>query len=319
METLTGASRAELIGGPFDALFADPAAAREGLRRVLAEGRVTDYELVVATRDGREVPVSYNATTYFNAGGELQGVFAAARDITARERALQQANLSLEAFAYSVSHDLRAPLRALSGFADALVEEFGARLGETGRDYAERIQRASERMGLLIDDLLGLSALARAELRMERVDLSRLARSVAAELQREEPARRVAFEIADGEWAQADPLLIRTVLENLLGNAWKFTSRRPDATIEFGGAAAGPGWRTFFVRDNGVGFDPAYKDRLFRPFERLHSTADFPGSGIGLASVARVVERHGGRAWADWDPARGTTFSFTLRTDTEWA
>ena len=317
MELLTGASRGELIGSPFDGLFRDPAAAHEGVRRVLAEGRVTDYELVVTGRDGREVPVSYNATTYFDAAGDLQGVFAAARDITARERALQQANLSLQAFAYSVSHDLRAPLRALSGFSEALVEEYSAELGEVGRDYAERIQRASERMGLLIDDLLHLSVLARAELHIEPVDLSGLARSVAEELQQREPRRTVTFEIADGEWAQADARLIRTVLENLLGNAWKFTSRRADARIEFGGAPADPGWRTFYVRDNGVGFDPAYKERLFRPFERLHSATDFPGSGIGLASVARIVERHGGRVSAHSDPNQGTTFSFALRTDKE--
>ena len=317
MELLTGASRGELIGSPFDGLFRDPAAAREGVRRVLAEGRVTDYELVVTGRDGREVPVSYNATTYFDAAGDLQGVFAAARDITARERALQQANLSLQAFAYSVSHDLRAPLRALSGFSEALVEEYSAELGEVGRDYAERIQRASERMGLLIDDLLHLSVLARAELHIEPVDLSGLARSVAEELQQREPGRTVTFQIADGEWAQADARLIRTVFENLLGNAWKFTSRRADARIEFGGAPADPGWRTFYVRDNGVGFDPAYKERLFRPFERLHSATDFPGSGIGLASVARIVERHGGRVSADSDPNQGTTFSFALRTDKE--
>ncbi len=315
MELLTGASRGELIGSPFDGLFRDPAAAREGVRRVLALGRVTDYELVVTGRDGREVPVSYNATTYFDAAGDLQGVFAAARDITARERALQQANLSLQAFAYSVSHDLRAPLRALSGFSEALVEEYSAELGEVGRDYAERIQRASERMGLLIDDLLHLSVLARAELHIEPVDLSGLARSVAEELQQREPRRTVTFQIADGEWAQADARLIRTVLENLLGNALKFTSRRADARIEFGGAPADPGWRTFYVRDNGAGFDPAYKERLFRPFERLHSATDFPGSGIGLASVARIVERHGGRVSAHSDPDQGTTFSFTLRTD----
>ena len=216
-----------------------------------------------------------------------------------------------------MSHDLRAPLRALSGFSEALVEEYSAELGEVGRDYAERIQRASERMGLLIDDLLHLSVLARAELHIEPVDLSGLARSVAEELQQREPGRTVTFQIADGEWAQADARLIRTVFENLLGNAWKFTSRRADARIEFGGAPADPGWRTFYVRDNGVGFDPAYKERLFRPFERLHSATDFPGSGIGLASVARVVERHGGRVSADSDPNQGTTFSFALRTDKE--
>ena len=269
MEVLTGASREELIGSPFEAFFSDPAAAREGVRRVLAEGRVTDYELVVAGRDGREVPVSYDVTTYLDAAGNLQGVLAAARDITARERALQQANLSLQAFAYSVSHDLRAPLRALSGFSEALVEEYSGELGEVGKDYAERIQRASERMGLLIDDLLHLSVLARAELHIEPVDLSGLARSVAEELRQREPGRQVTFQIADGEWAQADARLIRTVLENLLGNAWKFTGRRAGARIEFGGVPADPGWRTFYVRDKRGGLRPGLQRKVVSALRAL--------------------------------------------------
>jgi PAS domain S-box-containing protein len=165
METLTGAPRGELVGSPFAELFTDPAAAAEGVRRVLVLGRVTDYELVVKGRDGREVPVSYNASTYRNAMGEVQGVFASARNVTARELALQQANRSLEAFAYSVSHDLRTPLRAMSGFAQALAEDYGSKLDATGQDYTERVQRASEHMSRLIDALLQLSKLSRTELR----------------------------------------------------------------------------------------------------------------------------------------------------------
>lgn len=313
METLTGLSRAELIGSPFADRFTDAHAAQEGVDRVFQAGAVTDYLLTVRGLGGREVPVSYNASIYHDAEGRAQGVFAAARDVTVRERALQQANSSLESFAYSVSHDLRAPLRAMAGFARALLEDYGSRLDATGHDYAERVWLASERMSSLIDDLLRLSYLARAELRMERVDMTAMAEGVAEELRRTEPDRRVAFVIEKGLRAWADPRLIRTVLENLLGNAWKFTRPREQATIEFGRLPADPGWTGFFVRDDGVGFDAAYRDRLFRPFERLHSSAEFPGTGIGLASVSRVVERHGGRAWADAGQPVGAMFCFTIR------
>jgi PAS domain S-box-containing protein len=229
-----------------------------------------------------------------------------------RTAELRLANKNLEAFSYSVSHDLRAPLRALNGFSEALADEYGDRLGETGRGYAARIQAASERMGTLIDDLLQLSRVSRSAMNLERVDLSAEAAAIAAELQFCEPARRVRFAIEDGVRVSADRTLIRTVLQNLVGNAWKFTARRDDAVIEFATTTADDAAVCCYVRDNGAGFDPAYTGKLFQPFERLHTAADFPGTGVGLASVQRIIERHGGRVWARGATGEGATFYFTL-------
>jgi hypothetical protein len=203
--------------------------------------------------------------------------------VAQRTADLVRANQNLEAFTYSVSHDLRSPLRALSGFSDALAEEYGDRLDETGRGYTARISAASERMSSLIDDLLHLSRISRAEIHLEAVDLSAEAASVADALQRRDPGRHASFAIQDAVWVQADRRLIRTVIENLLENAWKFTSHQPETCIDFGTMPTGDGAICCYVRDNGVGFDPAYKGKLFQPFERLHSTEDFPGTGIGLA------------------------------------
>ena len=235
--------------------------------------------------------------------------------VTERTADLQQANQNLEAFSYSISHDLRAPLRALSGFSEALVEEYGDRLDATGRDYAARIQSASERMGNLIEDLLHMSRVSRAEMRLEPVNLSLEVAATAKDLQRRESDRCASFAIQGDVWVTADRALIRTVVENLLGNAWKFTSRCPEAHIEFGATTGDGGEVCCYVRDNGTGFDPAYVDKLFRPFERLHSAADFPGTGIGLASVRRIVERHGGRTWAQGAVDGGATFYFTIGTE----
>jgi signal transduction histidine kinase len=229
-----------------------------------------------------------------------------------RTAELGRANKSLEAFAYSVSHDLRGPLRALSGFSEALVEEFADVLGETGRDYATRIQTASERMSTLIDDLLRLSRVSRTGMNVGPVNLSAEVASIAEELRSAEPERLVRFIIQDGVWVAADPVLIGTVVRNLLENSWKFTARRVDASIEFAAAATGDAGIRCLVRDNGAGFDPAYAAKLFQPFERLHSAAEFPGSGIGLASVQRIIERHEGRVWAEGGVDQGATFYFTL-------
>ncbi len=227
---------------------------------------------------------------------------------------LERSNKNLEAFTYSVSHDLRSPLRALSGFSDALTEEYGDRLGDAGRDYTARISAASERMGSLIDDLLHLSRISRTEMHLEAVNLSAEVTSVADDLQRRDPGRRARFAIQDAVWVRADRGLIRTVAENLLENAWKFTSHRPETCIDFGTMPPGDGAVCCYVRDNGAGFDPAYAGKLFQPFERLHSTSEFPGSGIGLASVRRIVERHGGRTWAEGMVDGGATFYFTIAT-----
>ena len=229
-----------------------------------------------------------------------------------RTAELVVANRNLEAFTYSVAHDLRSPLRALSGYSEALVEDYGDRLDETGRWYAERIQAATERMSALIDDLLSLSSVSRAELSLGPVNLSAEVAAIAGELQAREPGRRVRFALQEGVWANADHVLIRTVLQNLIDNAWKYTAKRDSATIEFGTTAAKDAGVCCFVRDNGAGFDPAFGGKLFQPFQRLHAVTEFPGSGIGLASVRRIIERHGGRVWAEGAVGRGATFYFTV-------
>ena len=225
---------------------------------------------------------------------------------------LERSNKNLTAFTYSVAHDLRTPLRGLSGFSEVLVEDYSDRLDETGRGYARRIQAASERMGAIIDDLLRLSRVSRTDMNLGPVDLSAEVAAIAGELQAREPGRRVRFAIQDGVRVTADRGLIRTVLQNLVENAWKFTARRDAATIEFGATTADDARICCYVRDNGAGFDPAYVRKLFQPFERLHEAQDFPGTGIGLASVARIIERHGGRTWAEGAVDRGATFYFTL-------
>jgi len=225
---------------------------------------------------------------------------------------LERANKNLEAFTYSVSHDLRAPLRGLSGFSEALLEEYSDGLGETGRGYAGRIQAASERMATLIDDLLHLSRVSREGMNLGPVDLSAEVTAIAGELRSREPGRRVRFAVQDGVWVNADRTLIRTVVQNLVENAWKFTSRRDNATIEFGTTTVEEAGGCCYVRDNGVGFDSAYAGKLFQPFQRLHTVGEFPGTGIGLASVQRIIERHGGRAWAEGAIDNGATFYFTL-------
>ena len=232
--------------------------------------------------------------------------------VVERTAELQQANNNLESFSYSVSHDLRAPLRTLSGYSEVLLEDYGDRLDEAGRGYLGRIQAASERMATLIDDLLLLSRVSRVQVNLVPVDLSAEAAAIAAELQFRDPGRRVRVTIQAGVQVMADRGLIRTVVQNLIENAWKFTAKGDDATIEFASTAAEDGQVCCYVRDNGAGFDPAYAAKLFKPFERLHDAADFPGTGIGLASVARIVERHGGRVWADGTVGGGATFYFTL-------
>jgi len=229
-----------------------------------------------------------------------------------RTAELVVANNNLEAFAYSVAHDLRSPLRALSGYSEALTEDYADRLDETGRWYADRIQAATERMGKLIDDLLLLAQVSRTDMNIEPVDLSAEVTAITAELHARGSGRAVRFAIQSGVRVVADRSLIRTVLENLVENAWKFTAKREDATIEFGTTATGDIRLCCYVRDNGAGFDPAFTAKLFQPFQRLHAVTEFPGTGIGLASVQRIVERHGGRVWAEGAVGHGATFYFTL-------
>jgi signal transduction histidine kinase len=223
----------------------------------------------------------------------------------------EMANKELEAFSYSVAHDLRAPLRSIDGFSQALLEDCGDRLDRYGKDYLQRVRQSAQGMGRIIDDLLNLSRVTRTEIRRETVNLSELARSVFARLEEAQPDREVELLIEDGLTVQADPRLLEVVLTNLIGNAWKFTGGRALGRIEFA-ARAGGCPQTYFVRDNGAGFDTKYADKLFGPFQRLHSAHEFEGTGIGLATVQRIVRRHGGRVWAEAEVDRGATFFFTL-------
>ncbi|MEN6586785.1 MAG: CHASE domain-containing protein [Sulfuricella sp.] len=233
------------------------------------------------------------------------------RRVAERTGQLEAANKELEAFSYSVSHDLRAPLRSIDGFSEILEKRYAERLDDSGRDYLGRVRRASQRMGELIDDLLLLARMTRAELRKEPVDLSRMVRSMAREMQEAEPQRRVEWVIQDGVLAQADSRLIKVVLENLLGNAWKFTARQIEPRIEFG-MIERETEKVIFVRDNGAGFDMQYVGKLFGAFQRLHTADEFEGTGIGLATVQRIIHRHGGRVWAEGQSGAGAAFYFTL-------
>ena len=232
--------------------------------------------------------------------------------VTERTRELAQANRELEAFAYSVSHDLRTPLRSIHGFACVLEEEEAGQLSDAGRRHLKRIQDGSRRMGQLITDLLSLTHLNRARMHQEPVNLSELALSIAGELRRSEPQREVDWHIDVGLQAMADPGLMRVVLQNLLGNAWKYTSQTPQARISFTREKGAAGMTTFCVRDNGAGFDMAYAEQLFQPFRRLHAHHEFEGSGVGLATVSRVIRRHGGEVRGEGAVGQGAAFYFTL-------
>ena len=324
-ERIFGFTAEEVSGRPLTTLMPErfQDAHRAGLARYLATGepRVIGrtVELAGRKKDGTEFPLELSLAAW-KQGAEV-AFTAIIRDITSRKEGeeqlrhyaaqLEAANKELEAFAYSVSHDLRAPLRSLDGFSQALLEDYHARLDDTGRDFLQRVRAASQRMGTLIDDLLGLSRVTRGQLQVAAVDLSALAAAVAADLAKSDPARDVRFAIAPDLVARADAGLVRIVLQNLLGNAWKFTGKRSPAHVEVG-VTAHNGRRAFFVRDDGAGFDMTYAAKLFGAFQRLHASDEFPGSGIGLATVQRIIHRHGGEVWAEGTPGRGATFYFTL-------
>jgi signal transduction histidine kinase len=225
---------------------------------------------------------------------------------------LEQANRELDSFAHSIAHDLRAPLQAMGGFSAVLLEDYGDVLDEAGRDYARRIHTASEKMATLIDDLLQFARVSGAQLHPQAVDLSAEVAAVAGELRSGEPGRRVRFTVQDGVQVSADRALIRILVRNLLDNAWKFTSGRDQAEIEFGTMPGRDAAVCYYLSDNGAGFDPAYAHKLFQPFQRLHEAGQFTGSGLGLVGVRKIVERHGGRVWADGAAGQGATFYFTL-------
>jgi light-regulated signal transduction histidine kinase (bacteriophytochrome) len=232
------------------------------------------------------------------------------------KEATEVAYRELEAFSYSVSHDLRAPLRSVSGFSQLILEDYSDKLDEEGKDSLSRIVAAAEKMGWLIDDLLNLSRLSRAAMARERVDMTAIARRVADRLLGSASDRQADFIFAEGLVAFGDERLLTVVIENLVGNAWKFTEKRKEAVIEFGVEQDGDE-QVFFIEDNGSGFDMTYVDKLFKPFQRLHQPEEFPGTGIGLATVKRIIDRHGGRVWIRGETDRGTTIYFTLPLSTE--
>jgi signal transduction histidine kinase len=234
------------------------------------------------------------------------------RRVAERTAQLELANKEMESFAYSVSHDLRAPLRAIFGFSEILATDYREQLDENGRHLIERIQAASRRMGQLIEDLLDLSRISRGELHYRRVNLSDLAQQVVSDLQQRQPERPVDVSIAEDCIVHGDSRLLQLVLENLLDNAWKFTSQASNAQVEFGCATLPSEEQVYYVQDNGVGFSMSYSSKLFRPFQRLHTEQEFPGTGIGLATVQRIIHRHGGRIWAEAAVGRGATFFFTI-------
>lgn len=330
-----GWSREEVIGNTATeiGLWPDPQAHARWLDALRKAGKLRDYEAVLSTKFGESRQAVTAAEVFYL--GETKYVITLIHDISELRQAseevkllnaalekrvlsrtadLTEANKELESFSYSISHDLRAPLRGIDGFTHLLIDEYGDRLDAKGHEYLARVRRAAQRMGMLIDDLLDLSRVNRHEMRREEVDLSQIAREVVEDLRKSEPGRSVAFGIQDGCRAWGDPQLLRVLLENLLGNAWKYTGKTERAEAGFGLDHDPAGEDIFYVRDNGAGFDMTYVDKLFLPFQRLHKTEEFEGSGIGLASAARVVRRHRGRIWADSSPGAGATFRFTLTT-----
>jgi PAS domain S-box-containing protein len=318
-EQVLGWTAADLTSVPYlDLVHPDDRAATLREMENLARGQATlGLENRYQAKDGSFRWLSWKAVPHGDAGF----VYAVAHDVTDQkraERALHQhgadlatANRELESFSYSVSHDLRTPLRSIDGFAQALSEDYQDRLDETGRDYLRRIRAAAQRMGTLIDDLLSLSRVTRVELTRTRVDLSGLVADAAKRLGDQEPGRRVTWRIAPNLAVDADARLLRLAIDNLIDNAFKFTAKHDEAVIEFG-VTTEPAGPAFFVRDNGAGFDMAHAARLFGAFQRLHGMTEFPGTGVGLATVQRIIRRHGGKIWADAAVGHGATFSFTL-------
>jgi PAS domain S-box-containing protein len=319
-ERLFGYPRADLAGQPVEILVPDASKARHsGLRAGYAAAprpRLLGarQDLSGRRRDGTTFPAEIALSALDTGQGLL--ISAAIRDVTRQRQAhddLWRTNQNLRQLSYSVAHDLRTPLRTLSGFSTLLITEYADALGEEGRDYARRIEAASEHIGHVLDALTHLSRLSRAEISLQPVNLGAEAATIAAELQRQDPARSASFTIQQQAWAMADRTLIREALRHLLANAWKFTAGRDRDTIELGTTPAPNARICCHVRDNGAGFDPRYAGKLFTPFERLHTTREYPGTGTGLAAVRQIIDRHGGRTWAEATIGHGATFSFTLQ------
>jgi len=319
---LFGYSNAEIIGKPI-ILLVPPERLTEFTiaLRAVAQGEILHFDTARRRKDGSNVEVSVTLSPVRSVGGNVIGVSKVARDVTGRRRTERElarakelaeaASRELEAFSYSVAHDLRAPLRGMNGFAQVLLDEYGDKFDAQGQDWLNEILLNANRMGALIDALLSLSRVTRNEPRRQLVDLSALARSTLSGLAVQDPDREVETTIQEQLTVDIDPTLAGVLFDNLLGNAWKFTGKTRKAQITVG-AVEVDGERVFYVRDNGAGFDAAYAQKLFAPFQRLHSSHEFPGTGIGLATVQRVVHRHGGRIWAESIPDAGATFFFTI-------
>jgi len=331
-EKLFGYDRVEIIGQPIEILVPKRFRKKHLKHR---EGYYVEHpvrpmgiglDLFGLRKNDSEFPVEISLSPLETERGLL--VSAAIRDVTQRRRMeedvqklnedlkqraaqLEAANKELETFSYSVSHDLRAPLRSIDGFSHVVLEDYGEQLPTDARNYLERVRAAAQRMAVLIDDLLNLSRVTRTALQPRFINLSKIAEEIIRELEEREPHRQPKVSINPELMVEADPHLIHIVLENLLSNAWKFTARQEQAHIEFGQIDRAKE-RTFFVRDNGVGFDMAYSDKLFGVFQRLHSVSDYPGTGVGLATVQRIISIHGGRIWAESAEGKGATFYFTL-------
>ncbi len=311
--------------------FIDPdhrAVFRSHLSEVFRTLTSASCEIVIQRSDGAKIHARLHSLSFVLGEGDPGVCRTAISDVTEQKRAeeevlrlndelkrtvseLEAVNKELEGFSYSVSHDLRTPLRSIEGFTAAILEDSAATLSGTSADYFQLVLSASRRMSQLIEAMLSMARLTKGKLREKTVSLSDLAEVIAHELQKKDPARRVQFIITKEVKTRGDMDMLRTVLENLLDNAWKFTGKHPSATIEFG-TTQKEGKTVYFVRDDGAGFMMEYADKLFQPFKRLHTADEFPGIGIGLAMVKRIILRHGGRIWAESTPEQGATFYFTL-------
>ncbi|PKN10161.1 MAG: PAS domain-containing sensor histidine kinase, partial [Deltaproteobacteria bacterium HGW-Deltaproteobacteria-7] len=311
--------------GVASTVYADQDVARNVFETIMNGGSWSG-EVEDITKDGRRITVLLRADAIKDEKGKILGLLALNTDITERKKAeeeirrlnesleqrVRERTTELEAFSYSVSHDLRAPLRTIDGFSQALLEDYENMLDVQGKDYLKRIRASTKLMAELIEDLLKLSRITRSEMDIVPVNLTRMALSVMDKLQKSQPQRLVNIKIADSLQDLGDPRLIRIVLENLFGNAWKFTEKKKIAEIEFGLTIIDKK-KVYFIRDNGAGFDMEYADKLFAPFQRLHHVEEYPGTGIGLATVKRIIHRHGGTVWAKGKPGQGATFCFTLQ------